>query len=76
MAKSKREIPHYYLGTTIDMSKALRWLSEVNDQRPMAERILPVVLLLKATALAIGEVPEVNGFFVDGRLRGLHRRHT
>src|SRR5208282_491583 len=30
MARSKREIPHYYLGTHIDMSKAMRWLQEEN----------------------------------------------
>ena len=28
MSRSNREIPHYYLGTTIDMSRALRWLRE------------------------------------------------
>ena len=27
MARSKREIPHYYLGTEIDMTRALAWLA-------------------------------------------------
>lgn len=26
MARSKREIPHYYMATNIDMSRALAWL--------------------------------------------------
>jgi pyruvate dehydrogenase E2 component (dihydrolipoamide acetyltransferase) len=30
MARSKREIPHYYLGTSIDMSNALAWLRAEN----------------------------------------------
>jgi pyruvate dehydrogenase E2 component (dihydrolipoamide acetyltransferase) len=30
MARSKREIPHYYLATTIDMQRALTWLGEQN----------------------------------------------
>jgi pyruvate dehydrogenase E2 component (dihydrolipoamide acetyltransferase) len=32
----------------------------------VAERLLPAALLLKAVALAAHEVPETNGFFVDG----------
>ena len=60
MARSKREIPHYYLGTTIDMFRAMTWLAEENLKRPVTERLLPGVLLMKATALALREVPELN----------------
>jgi pyruvate dehydrogenase E2 component (dihydrolipoamide acetyltransferase) len=60
MARSKREIPHYYLGTTIDMSRAMTWLTEENLKRPVPERLLAGVLLIKATALALCEVPELN----------------
>ena len=28
MAKSKREIPHYYLETTIDFRAAQRWVAD------------------------------------------------
>lgn len=66
MTRSKREIPHYYLGTHIDMSKALTWLQAENLKRPVTERLLHAVLLLKAVALAVREVPEVNGFWTDG----------
>jgi pyruvate dehydrogenase E2 component (dihydrolipoamide acetyltransferase) len=65
MAKSKREIPHYYLGTDIDMSRALAWLEEENLRRTMADRLLAAVLMLKAAALAIRDVPEMNGFWLD-----------
>jgi pyruvate dehydrogenase E2 component (dihydrolipoamide acetyltransferase) len=67
MARSKREIPHYYVGTTIDMSTALAWLAVENAKRSVTERLLYGVLLIKATALALREVPELNGFFVGGR---------
>jgi pyruvate dehydrogenase E2 component (dihydrolipoamide acetyltransferase) len=60
MARSKREIPHYYLTHTIDMARALDWLREQNLQRPVTERLLYGVLLVKAVALALGEVPELN----------------
>lgn len=68
MARSKREIPHYYLATTVDLGDALRWLAEANERRPITERILPAALLLKATALAAREVPAMNGFW-DGGFR-------
>jgi pyruvate dehydrogenase E2 component (dihydrolipoamide acetyltransferase) len=66
MAKSKREIPHYYLGTEIDMTRALAWLEAENARLPVAERMLYAVLLVKALALALREVPELNGFWTDG----------
>lgn len=66
MARSKREIPHYYLRTTVDMTATLAWLRERNAGRGVAERLVPAVMLLKAAALAARKVPEVNGFFVDG----------
>lgn len=65
MSRSKREIPHYYLGTHIDMSKALTWLQAENLKRPVSERMLYSVLLLKAVATAVHEFPEVNGFWVN-----------
>ena len=66
MARSKREVPHYYLGTTIDMSTALDWLQRENSQRPVEERILYTALLLKAVAFAAHESPELNGYWEDG----------
>jgi pyruvate dehydrogenase E2 component (dihydrolipoamide acetyltransferase) len=75
MARAKREIPHYYLSTAIDMSAALAWLRAENERRPVAERLLPVALLVKAVALALREVPELNGHWVDGAFRpgsGIH----
>ena len=61
MARSKREIPHYYLTHTIDMGRALAWLRDENLRRPVPERLLYGALLLKAVALALREVPELNG---------------
>jgi pyruvate dehydrogenase E2 component (dihydrolipoamide acetyltransferase) len=75
MARSKREIPHYYLGAELDLSRALSWLARENERRTAAERVLPVALLLKAVALAAREVPEVNGFFVDGAFRAAESVH-
>jgi pyruvate dehydrogenase E2 component (dihydrolipoamide acetyltransferase) len=63
MARSKREIPHYYLNTTVDLTRSLAWIEAANATRPPAQRLLLAALLLKAVALALGEAPEFNGFF-------------
>ncbi|MEU8875944.1 2-oxo acid dehydrogenase subunit E2 [Streptomyces javensis] len=65
MARSKRDIPHYYLSTTVDMAAAMEWLREHNRRGPVGERLLPAALLLKAAALAVREVPALNGFWTE-----------
>ncbi|HHZ08980.1 MAG TPA: 2-oxo acid dehydrogenase subunit E2 [Rhizobiales bacterium] len=75
MSRSKREIPHYYIGTTVDMAKARGFIEAYNSERPPEQRLLPAVLLLKATALALRDMPQFNGFWEDGRFRpgdGIH----
>jgi pyruvate dehydrogenase E2 component (dihydrolipoamide acetyltransferase) len=66
MARSKREIPHYYLTQTVDLQAALAWMGGRNRELPVGERLLPAALLLRATALAVRDVPALNGFWVDG----------
>jgi len=68
MARSKREIPHFYLGQTIDVSNAISWLSQENLHRPVTERLLHGVLFLKAVALALREVPELNAVWQGDEL--------
>jgi pyruvate dehydrogenase E2 component (dihydrolipoamide acetyltransferase) len=67
--RARHEIPHYYLTTRIDLSRALDWLGAENARRALADRLLPAALLLRAVALAAREAPEITGFFVDGTLR-------
>jgi pyruvate dehydrogenase E2 component (dihydrolipoamide acetyltransferase) len=65
MSRSNREIPHYYLQTRIDMSRALGWLESENLKRSIKQRLLPVVLLVKAVARALCDVPQLNGYWID-----------
>ena len=67
MSRSKRDIPHYYLATGIDLQRARAWLADANAQRPVTDRLLMGALFAKAVALALRRYPEFNGFFVDGR---------
>jgi pyruvate dehydrogenase E2 component (dihydrolipoamide acetyltransferase) len=65
MARSKREMPHYYLATTVDLGTAMAWMRDRNRELSVEERLVPAALILKATALAVRHHPEVNGFWVD-----------
>ncbi|HOM12487.1 MAG TPA: dihydrolipoamide acetyltransferase family protein [Rubrivivax sp.] len=76
MARSKREIPHYYLAEPVPMRRALDWLRDANLQRPVTGRLLPAVLLLKAVALALREFPQLNGSFEQGAYRASAAVHV
>jgi pyruvate dehydrogenase E2 component (dihydrolipoamide acetyltransferase) len=67
MSRSKREIPHYYLSTTVDVTPTVEWLVQRNASVPPAERLLLVALLVKAIALACRGTPGFSGFYRDGR---------
>ncbi|MCX4993137.1 2-oxo acid dehydrogenase subunit E2 [Streptomyces sp. NBC_00568] len=71
MSRSKREIPHYYLSTTIDLTAAEDWRRRTNRGRTPADRLMPAALLLKAAAVAAREVPGLNGYWQnDGFVPG------
>ena len=75
MARSKREIPHYYLATAIDMRRSLDWLATENAKRPVTKRLLYSALLIRAVALALRTTPELNGFYVGDAFKpadGIH----
>ena len=65
MARSKREIPHYYVSNTVDMTRSLDWLHERNRELEVSERLVPAALLLKAAALAARKIPDLNGYWLD-----------
>ncbi|MDR3530767.1 MAG: dihydrolipoamide acetyltransferase family protein [Rhodopila sp.] len=69
MSRSKREIPHYYLSQTVEISGALARLERVNRERLPPDRILPAAFFLRAIALAMAKTPELNGFWEEGRFR-------
>jgi pyruvate dehydrogenase E2 component (dihydrolipoamide acetyltransferase) len=68
MARAKREIPHFYLGTTIDLQRTTTWLADENSRRAVDERLLAGVLLVKAVALALRRVPELNALWSGERI--------
>jgi pyruvate dehydrogenase E2 component (dihydrolipoamide acetyltransferase) len=74
MARSKREIPHYYVTHTIDVTLLMDWLRIQNENRTVARRLLYAVPLIKAVAVALVETPDLNGHFEDGMFQ--HSEHV
>ena len=75
MARSKREIPHYYLEHRIDVTACEQWLARRNETRPPESRLLMAALTIKAVALAVHRFPAFNGFYRDTKFKsskGVH----
>jgi len=67
MARSKREIPHYYLEHQVDVTACEQWLTTTNATLPPESRLLMGALELKAVALAARRFPAFNGFCQESR---------
>jgi pyruvate dehydrogenase E2 component (dihydrolipoamide acetyltransferase) len=67
MSRSKREIPHYYLSLTTDVTAAAEWLAARNASVPVTERLLFAALLIKAVALSCRDFKGFSGFYREGR---------
>ena len=76
MSRSKREIPHYYLETRVDVGGAVEWLAAHNASVPAPQRLLFAALIVKAVALTCGEVPGFSGFYRDGRYEACESVHV
>jgi pyruvate dehydrogenase E2 component (dihydrolipoamide acetyltransferase) len=63
MARSWREIPHYFVASTLDLSPMLDWLQRENAQRAVPQRLHYAAPLIKATALALKATPALNGHY-------------
>lgn len=73
MARSHREIPHYYVTSTIDVSRLMGWLEEENSRRSLPARLIYAVSLIRSAALALKETPELNGHYEGGRFEPAQR---
>jgi pyruvate dehydrogenase E2 component (dihydrolipoamide acetyltransferase) len=66
---SKREAPHFYVAVEIDMTKAMSFRRDVNDQVSAEQRVSVNDLIVKASAMAIGHHPKFNSSFQDNHLK-------
>jgi pyruvate dehydrogenase E2 component (dihydrolipoamide acetyltransferase) len=66
MTKSWTEIPHYHVSKRLDLSTAIERLTAANEDRSVADRVVPGSLLLCAAARAAAKVSNCNGWWRDG----------
>jgi len=76
MARSKREIPHYYLEHQVDVTACEQWLTQKNATRPPDNRLLIGALAIKAAALAARRFPAFNGFYRDNKFERAQAVHV
>ncbi|WP_026380747.1 dihydrolipoamide acetyltransferase family protein [Afifella pfennigii] len=75
MSRSHRDIPHYWVSQTIDLTALFAWLEAENAKRSTAERLLYAAPLIKAVALALKERPELNGHYGEAGFVPAERVH-
>jgi pyruvate dehydrogenase E2 component (dihydrolipoamide acetyltransferase) len=73
--QSIREIPQYYLTSEIDMHAALDLRRQLEAAFGEEPRITINAIVLRAVALALREVPEVNSVWRDGQWTIYRRVH-
>ncbi len=76
MARSKREIPHYYLEHRVDVTASETWLARTNAERSPDTRLLMGAIIMKAVASALRRFPAFNGFFREGRFEPVSAIHV
>jgi pyruvate dehydrogenase E2 component (dihydrolipoamide acetyltransferase) len=69
MTESVQTTPHFYLTMPIDMGAALAHRKRLNEGRQDTEKISLNDIVVKAVALALEQVPEVNATFSDDKIR-------
>ncbi len=68
MAESKATVPHFYVSSEIDMTRAVQTRAELNEGlAARGEKISLNDLIVRACALALMEHPQAHRSYVDGR---------
>ncbi len=76
MARSKREIPHYYLGHQVDVTACEQWLTQKNASQSPDSRLLMGALAIKAAASAVRRFPAFNGFYRENKFEPAQAVHV
>ncbi len=70
MAKSKREIPHFYLTVEVDFSEAMKMRDDLvaEFEKERGIHLTYTDLLIKSCGRALNEIPRVNSTFEEGKV--------
>jgi pyruvate dehydrogenase E2 component (dihydrolipoamide acetyltransferase) len=68
MAQSKQTVPHFYVESEIDMTRAMQLRAELNSGlADSGEKISVNDLIVRASALALIQHPQAHRSYVDGK---------
>lgn len=67
MTESKTTVPHFYVTSEIDMEAALALRKQINAMLPDEEKVTVNDLIVKATALALRDFPNLNASFAGDK---------
>jgi pyruvate dehydrogenase E2 component (dihydrolipoamide acetyltransferase) len=76
MSQSKREAPHYYLLTDVDMTDAIELRRQLNDTLPEGERVSINDLIVRASAIALKRYPEFNATIAGEQITQHEAQHV
>jgi pyruvate dehydrogenase E2 component (dihydrolipoamide acetyltransferase) len=68
MAESKTTVPHFYVTSEVDMAPALALRKQINGAIPEDEKVTVNDLIVKATALALRQFPNLNASYAGDKL--------
>jgi pyruvate dehydrogenase E2 component (dihydrolipoamide acetyltransferase) len=68
LVEAKQTVPHFYLEADLDVEALAALREQVNDGASPEDKVSFNDLLVRASALALRAVPEVNASWVDGQV--------
>ncbi|HEU5299642.1 MAG TPA: dihydrolipoamide acetyltransferase family protein [bacterium] len=73
MVESKQQVPHFYITAEVAMDEALRARQQLNAARDDGRKVTVNDLIVRAVALSLRRFPNLNGAYVDGKIRRFRR---
>ena len=68
MSLSKQTIPHFYITSSVTMDDALALRKQINDALSADAQVTVNDMVMKATALALRDFPNLNASYVEDRI--------
>jgi len=68
MVESKQNVPHFYVTVEIDMAPALALRKQINEGLPDEQKVSVNDLVVKATALALRQFPNLNSHYYGDKI--------
>jgi pyruvate dehydrogenase E2 component (dihydrolipoamide acetyltransferase) len=67
--QSKQEVPHYYLGMSIDMTEAIALRTQLNETLGEQGKVSINDIVVLATARALAQHPKLNAYWLDDHVQ-------